>query len=307
MVSAQSAPPLRAPDLPEGWRQADRDEWDETRATPWRRALALRVGGAILIVVAVLAVLVWVAAGHYSRGVAALDDGAYSRALGELTAAKVLFFPYRDARSLEARARSGLAAETAARTAEQERVNALVTELDAAGAKLAAGDAIGMLAALKAIPAADLRSARTAGDAARTSAANLTEGLTTAAQTALRKAEWQRAGRFAAALLLLQPSSEEAASFAAKARTGERLRTQLAEARAAADRGRWREALRLALAVVAVRKDFPGAAALVADARAALAPKPKPTTQAPVAAPAPAPTIAPPPAPAPAPAEPPPP
>ena len=71
---------------------------------------------------------------------------------------------------------------------------------------------------------------------------------------------------------------------------GEAAAPKLAEAKAAARRGEWRTALRLALAVTAVRKDFPGAAALVADARVALTPKPKPTpTPTPTFAPAPPP------------------
>ena len=91
----------------------------------------------------------------------------------------------------------------------------------------------------------------------------------------MQEARWVRAGHFAAAYLVLDPS-DEAMPRSLRARTGEKLRTELADARAAARRGQWRTALRMALAVVAVRKDFPGAAALVADARVALTPKPKP-------------------------------
>ena len=86
-------------------------------------------------------------------------------------------------------------------------------------------------------------------------------------------------GVFAAALLVLEPSSELAVALGARARTGAELNAKLGEAKDAAQRGKWRAALRLALAVVAIQKDFPGAAAVVADARDALAPKPRPSPQ----------------------------
>ena len=92
-----------------------------------------------------------------------------------------------------------------------------------------------------------------------------------------------RRASFAAALLVLEPSEPSAEALAAKARTGAELSARLAKAKDAARHGKWREALRLALAVTAVRKDFPGAAAIIADARKALAPKPSPR---PAAAPA---------------------
>ena len=79
---------------------------------------------------------------------------------------------------------------------------------------------------------------------------------------------------------MLEPSSAEAAALAAKAGTGEELSARLAEARDAARHGQWRKALRLALAVTAVREGFPGAASVIADARKALAPKPKPSRTA---------------------------
>ncbi len=83
---------------------------------------------------------------------------------------------------------------------------------------------------------------------------------------------------------MLEPSSELAVALKARARTGAELRTKLGEAKDAAQRGQWRAALRLALAVIAVQKDFPGAAAVVADARDALAPKPKPVATQPTPA-----------------------
>ena len=285
---APAPPVLGRSELPAGWQQAERDEWVDPYPAVARRRLALRVAVGVLLVAGVIGTLVWVAAGHYARGVDALSDGAYSRAAAELSAATVLVFPYRDARALEQQARQGLQAEIAAREAQEEAVSAVVAQLRGAGARLEAGDAAGVLAALEAIPAVELRSAVRASDEGRASVATMKEDLTAAATAALRKTDWKRAGRFAAALLVLEPSSASASTLAERAQTGQRLSAKLEEARAAARAGRWREALRLALAVLSERKEFPGAATLVADARIALKPKPKPPpTSAPVAAPAP--------------------
>ena len=243
------------------------------------------MGAVAFVLIAVVGVLVWVAAGHYSRGVEALRAQAYSRAMGEFAAARIVVLPYRDAQALEDQARRALQAEEAARLAEDERMAAVVAGLERATARLRAGDTDGVLAALGALAPSDLRAATAAGGAAVEVADGLTEDLTAAAQQALQRAEWGRAGRFAEALLVLDPGGAQASSLAERALTGEKLKARLGEAEAAARRGQWREALRLALAVVAVREDFPGAAALVADARVALAPKPKPKpapTQAPV-------------------------
>src|SRR5450759_2345354 len=67
---------------------------------------------------------------------------------------------------------------------------------------------------------------------------------------ARRNAAWGRAGRFAAALLVLEPSSELAVALGARARTGEDLSAKLGKAKDAARRGKWRAALRIALAAV---------------------------------------------------------
>jgi len=288
-ASAPAPPALGRSELPAGWQQAEqRDEWADPYPAAGRRRLALRIAVGVLLVAGVIGALVWVAAGHYARGVDALDDRAYSRAAAEFSAATVLVFPYRDARTLEDQARQALQAEFAAREAQEEAVNAVVAQLRGAGARLEADDAAGVLAALEAIPADELRSALVASDEGRQAVAALTDDLAAAATAALRKAEWTRAGRFAAALLVLEPSSASASTLAERAQTGQRLSAKLEEARAAARAGRWREALRLALAVLSERKEFPGAATLVADARIALKPKPKPPpTSAPVATAAP--------------------
>ncbi|MBE0528956.1 MAG: hypothetical protein IH629_07125, partial [Thermoleophilia bacterium] len=79
---AQGAAAMRLPDLPEGWHQAEPDEWSDPYPASRRRSLILRAAFAVVVVGGVLGVLLWVAASHYSRGVQALNDGAYSRAIG---------------------------------------------------------------------------------------------------------------------------------------------------------------------------------------------------------------------------------
>ena len=100
--------------------------------------------------------------------------------------------------------------------------------------------------------------------------------LAAASQGALRNGTWSRAQSLADALLALEPSSEQGVTLAAQAQTGQDLSARLDKAKAAARRGKWHVALRTALAVLAVQKDFPGAGTVVADALHALAPKPKP-------------------------------
>ena len=289
-AAVSAAPPLESGELPRGWRTAEADDWDdEVQPRRWR-PVWLRVGFALALLAAVAGVLIWVAAGHYGRGVAALEDGAYSRAISEFSAANVVVFPYRDARALQEQAQRALDERQAALQADQARVDAVVAGLERADRRLKAGDAVAVLATLQGLPPADLKLARQKDDAAAAAATVLAEDLTGAATAAMERAAWVRAGQFAAAYLVLDPSDEAIAALAQRARTGEKLRAQLADAKAAARRGQWRAALRLALAVTAVRKDFPGAAALVADARAALAPPPKPTptpTPTPVAPPPP--------------------
>ena len=105
----------------------------------------------------VLGSLVWIGATHYARGVDALEAHAYPQAVSELSAAKVLFVDYRDARALEEQARRALAAEEATRAQEEARVQAVEAQLTEAGQRLAAGDAAGTLAVLQAISPGDLR------------------------------------------------------------------------------------------------------------------------------------------------------
>jgi hypothetical protein len=288
ITSAQSAA-VESPDLPEGWRSAELADWKDPRLAARKRARAVRAALVLLSVALVIGGLFWIAATHYARGVEALKAHSYSTAVSEFSVARVLVFPYRDARSLEEQARRALLAEYARLDQAEARDAAVVAQLEDAGARLEAGDAAGVLIALQAIDADDVQATLAKSWTARESAGVLAANLAVASRSALDKAAWGRAGHFAAALLVLEPSSERGQTLEARARTGEELSAKLGEAKDAARRGEWRAALRLALAVLAIRKGFPGAAAVVADARDALAPKPKPAATQPAPA---APTVA---------------
>ena len=290
-TSAQSAR-IEPSDLPDGWRSAELEVWKDPYLAAHRRLRAVQVALVVLVLACVVGVLLWTAAIHYARGVDALKVHSYSTAVSEFSVARVLVFPYRDARSLEDQARSALVAEDARYEQAAAREAAVVAQLAQAGVRLGAGDAAGVLAALQGIGADDLRAMLVTSQPARESADALAQELTAASRRALGNAAWVRAGSFAAALLVLEPSSQLAVALGAKARTGEDLSAKLGKAKDAARRGEWRVALRLALAVLAVKNDFPGAVAVVADARDALAPKPKSKPAATTAAPpAPATTI----------------
>ena len=290
-ISAQSAS-VEQPDLPEGWRSAELEVWKDPYLSARRRLRAVQVALGVLAVALVIGVLVWIAATHYARGVDALKYHSYSTAVSEFSVARVLVFPYRDARSLEEQARRALAAEDARYERAEARRAAIVAQLVQAGDRLTAGDADGVLLALRAIDEGDLRTTLARSPTAGESADALAEDLAAASRRALGNAAWVRAGSFAAALLVLEPSSELAVALGARARTGEDLSAKLGKAKDAAGRGEWRAARRLALAVLAVQKDFPGALAVVADARDALAPKPKPKPAAAQPTPAASPTPA---------------
>ena len=273
-ASAQSAS-IEPPDLPDGWRSAELAVWKDPDQAARRRLRAVQAALVGLVLACVIGLLLWNAAIHYARGVDALQYHSYSRAVYEFSAARILVFPYRDAGSLEGQARRALKAEDARYEQAEARRAAVIAQLEKAGTRLEARDADGVLATLQAIGAGDLQDALAGNGTARESADALAEDLAAASRRALGNAAWGSAGRFAAALLVLEPSSELAVALGARARTGEDLSAKLDKAKDAARRGQWRAALRIALAVLAVQKDFPGAVAVVADARDALAPKPK--------------------------------
>ena len=267
------------PDLPEGRRYADYEPWDRT-AVRRRRLLALVAAMLVIALALVIGLSAWNGARHYARGVRALHSGDYARAAGQFAAARVLGFWYRDALSLEQRAWDAGDAkdDTSSALLRQARDRNVLVELDRAAAALKAGEVTRALAALDAIDASALRSARSEDETVRTSATALEQALAAGARTALHAARWARAGRLAAALLVLKPLSLDAASLTGRAQAGQTLQAKLDKARDAARHRKWRQALDLALGVLAEQKGFPGASAVVADARRALAPKPKRTS-----------------------------
>lgn len=264
------------PELPEGWHYTDDLIWDDPRPSHGHRTLIVGLSTAAVVVIALAALVVWSAASHYARGVDALRAGSYTTAVNELSSAKLFVVPYRDSQILADQARYELVAAAAGQEKARARVSLVTGALDQARAALGAGSADGVVKALSPLRAADVRAASRDSASVQTAAVALSERLAAAAEQALGRSEWARAGRFAAALLVLRPSTKSAKALAARAQTGAELAARLAKAKKAAHHGRWREALRLALAVTAVRKDFPGAASLVTQARKALAPKPKP-------------------------------
>ena len=264
------------PELPDGWFYTDDVVWDDPRPALRGRTLALGVTIAVVIAVALAGLVIWNAEVHYRRGVAALHHHSYADAARELSAARLLVLPYRDAQFLADQAQFEVASEAADQEQALARKDLLTAALQQAGAALAHGDAKGVLAALAPLPVKDVRAALRESPEAAASAGALAGHLTTAAHEALRRADWGRGERFAEALLVLRPSDEAATALSAKAKTGAKLSAKLTEARGEASRGHWRSALHLALAVTAVDKDFPGASRLVAKARKALRPKPKP-------------------------------
>jgi len=282
-ASAPSAS-IEPPELPDGWRSAELAVWKDPYLAARKRLRAVQVTLVVLVLACVIGFLVWTAAIHYARGVDALKFHSYSTAVSEFSVARVLVFPYRDARSLGEQARRALAAEDARYEQAEARRAVVVAQLERAVARLEASDAAGVLIALQAIDADDLQATLDRSETARESADVLAEDLAAASRRSLDNAAWGRAGRFAAALLVLEPSNDLAVALGARARTAEDLGAKLGKAKDAARRDEWRAALRIALAVLAIQKDFPGAAAVVADARDALAPKPKPAATQPAPA-----------------------
>jgi cell division septation protein DedD len=276
---------IESPDLPDRWRGPGHAVWRDPDLAAFRRARARRVALVVLAVVFVVALVIGMqfdlAAVRYGSGVEALKIHSYSRAAREFAAARVFGFPYRDARALEEQASRAAVGDVALRGQSEALRVAIVARLQKAGARLAAGDAGGVLKTLQGIDQNDLQATLTSSETVRESADALALDLGAASRKALGNAAWGRAGHFAAALLLLEPSSKRAAALRAHARTGEDLSAELGQAKDAARRGKWRAALRLALAVLARQKGFPGAAAVVADARHALAPKPAPVAAQP--------------------------
>jgi hypothetical protein len=264
------------PELPDGWHYADDLVWEEPRPAHGVRSLVLGLVVAVAIAAALAGLVIWNADAHYRRGVAALNNHSYAFAFRELSAAKLLVVPYRNSQVLADQAQSEVASAAADEEQALARRDLVTGALQQAAAALERGDADAVVTALVPLPAKDVRAALSQSPEVAAAATVLAGKLTTAANEALRRSDWGHAERFAEALLVLRPSDAAATALSTKAQTGAKLSAKLAKARGEASQGHWRSALRLALAVTVVDKDFPGASRLVARARKALKPKPKP-------------------------------
>ena len=263
--------------------------WDDLKRRHRTRArLLIGIVVAAAIAAGVLA-MVASAAGHYERGRQAMAARHFGAAVEEFAAARILTFPYRDATALREQAQQELELDAANADVERQQRAALANLLRTAADKLEARAPDAVVAALREarilVPEGPL--ATTSGQIVM--ATRLASSLTAAGREALRGGHWGQAGTYGAALLLLDPADDGGLNLAERSRTATRLQDDLDAARGAARHGRWREALRLARAVLHRWPGFPGAAAVVTSARVALAPKPTPSATAP---PAPAPTAA---------------
>ena len=279
---------------------AEPPSWNEVAR---RRRLRIRLLAAIAVVAVVAvgaAAMVASAATHYERGRQAMAARRFGVAVEEFAAARVLTFSYRDSAALADRAQAQLDAEAARTDLQRQQRAALASLLRRASDRLQAKDVDGVIATLREarvlVPEGPL--AGTTGQVAM--AGQLAKSLSKAGAAALRNGRWELARSHATALLILDPSSADGARITARSKKGAGLQDDLAAARTAARKGEWREALRLAQAVLREWPGYPGAAAVVTAARTALKPKPRPTaTVAPVETSAPAPQPPPPPAPEP--------
>ena len=161
ILDSQASPPSatahQLPELPDGWHYTDDLVWDDPQDSRGRRRLWLLVGIALAVAACVVGLVVFNAAGHYSRGVAALEDGSYGQAAAEFSAARLLVFPYRDAQLREEQAQRALTVQTADVVQAQARVDRVSGMLDEAASALGARDSAGVLAALQVVSAKDLR------------------------------------------------------------------------------------------------------------------------------------------------------
>jgi hypothetical protein len=254
--------------------------WAEIERRARRRRLVICACVACTLLALVLAAVLWNANSHYSRGRAALASGRYATAVEEFAAARFFTLPYRDAATLSAKAQRSVAEETAAAASERRRRAAVTRLLEKADASLAQGNAAGAIAAInaarRAVPDGPLP--LEVGSAGLTT--RLTRHIRASAGLDLASGHWRRAADLASAWLALRPADTDATALLATARSSVTLQAMLARARAAAAAGRWRTARRLARAVLDARRGFPGAAAVVAQASAALARKAAPKAAA---------------------------
>jgi hypothetical protein len=260
------------PDLPAGWRSAE--AYGYPHVDPFARARRRRLI-IIAVVVAVLVlegvgVVVWNAQAHYGRGESALAAGADALAVEEFSQATLIGLPYRNAEVLEQQARASLADDLAKREADQARSDRVGARLAGAAAALHSGDAAAVLAAAEAARKAGLVDVAAAAQEVADARRQLIDDLEAAAGTALADGSWKDAGLFAAALVTLDGARDEWSTLTRRAERGARLAALVDRARAAAEQGSWREALRLARQVLQQQSDFPGAARVAERARTAL-------------------------------------
>jgi hypothetical protein len=255
-----------------GYRRPRRDPLRAARL----RARIIKSAIAVVALACLIGIPIFRAAHDYGQGVRALAAHDYAVAADEFHAASVLGISYRDAKLLESEARRGLM-DQAYFTFRRQTEAPLLAQLKSADARLKAGDPDAVMAVVATVDATDLEAGLEKSRTVRTALKGLADNLARTSRRALRAREWDIASVYSSALLALQPASERAAKLHKRAEIGRTLSAKLARARNLAHRHKWRVALNLALSIQAVQEDFPGTAVIVADARAALAPKRKPT------------------------------
>lgn len=249
--------------------------------------VALLALAVVMAVGAVVGLSAWNAAAHYERGTAALAVRQYQLAAAEFSSASVLGASYRDA-DLRAQDALRFAQLTASGAVVRQRERRVLDALKRAGSLLEPPRPAALIVALRRLDGEELRDLTAQASAVTDAVERLAKRLAARARRALAKARWGQAEQFALALAVLDPADKDAQALRKRAGAGRVLAQRMSVARSAARRGDWRIALRTARQVLAAQKGYPGAAALVADARRALAPKPRPTaTPRPAAAQAP--------------------
>lgn len=252
-----------------------------------KRRVALLALAIVTAVGAVIGLSALNAAAHYERGTAALAARQYQLAAAEFSSASVLGASYKDA-NLRAQDALRFAQLTASGAVVRQRERRVLDALKRAGSLLEPPRPAALIVALRRLDGEELRDLTAQASAVTDAVERLAKRLAARARRALAKARWGQAEQFALALAVLDPADRDAQALRKRAGAGRVLAQRMSVARSAARRGDWRIALRTARQVLAAQKGYPGAAALVADARRALAPKPRPTaTPRPAAAQAP--------------------
>ena len=253
------------------------DIWQLRERRRKRMVTAAVAAAVVFVLVLAIGGEVWMANVHYERGKKAFALGAYDWAVSEFSAARILVFPYRDAAGEERAARAALVRQTSIDKANDKiRAQVLATYREA-GRRLAADDAAGVRVALQSARAQLSTSALGDDPDVQEVVSDLQTTVRRSATWALEAQRWRQAASYASLALLLDPTDHEANDIARKAAVGMALQARLATALAASRAHEWTRTLTLALAVLHAQPGFPGAANLVAEARAALRPRPATT------------------------------